>query len=375
MILRNCVKSLLSRIAVILNIGRHPPMATVPFHAAHGKVLVIMLTHLGDCVIHFPFLGQLVANRNDNFPIHIMVKAPLADVFNSSPNLMVWPFHCPWVGAGRYWSHGLEWLRLVCRLRSEHYDLIIVTHPHIFSSLTARLIGGRAYVLGYAEPSDYLLDEALPFPSGHVSERWKVLCTRLGLPPEANSGWGPFDPARCREGAAHARRSAAATAEPDRGRGDSYICLHPGAGGPTKVWPSDNFISLLGECRWLADRAVILLGADAERDACHNIEKALSPKIRVVNLCGQFGIHELAGALGGAELYIGNDSGPSHLAAYCGTSAFVIFGPSDPATWAPSGGHVRICQVGSDVFASGASVKQVKMAFSNFLDSLPTTDE
>jgi ADP-heptose:LPS heptosyltransferase len=53
-------------------------------------------------------------------------------------------------------------------------------------------------------------------------------------------------------------------------------------------------------------------------------------------------LFELACWLAGARLYIGNDSGITHLAAAVATPVVALFGPSDPAVWAPRGPHVRI---------------------------------
>ena len=53
-------------------------------------------------------------------------------------------------------------------------------------------------------------------------------------------------------------------------------------------------------------------------------------------------LYELACWLAQASLYIGNDSGITHLAAAVGTPVLAIFGPSDPTVWAPRGPHVRI---------------------------------
>ena len=63
-------------------------------------------------------------------------------------------------------------------------------------------------------------------------------------------------------------------------------------------------------------------------------EEQLEGALRFDNLA------ELAAWLAGARLYIGNDSGISHLAAAV-TSSIVLFGPTDPAIWAPRGRHVR----------------------------------
>jgi heptosyltransferase-3 len=55
---------------------------------------------------------------------------------------------------------------------------------------------------------------------------------------------------------------------------------------------------------------------------------------------------ELAALLESAGGYIGNDSGASHLAAYLGLPTTVIFGPADPARWAPFGRAVAIVRPG-----------------------------
>jgi ADP-heptose:LPS heptosyltransferase len=66
----------------------------------------------------------------------------------------------------------------------------------------------------------------------------------------------------------------------------------------------------------------------------------LENAVRIGNL------YELGCWLAGARLYIGNDSGITHLAAAAGTPVLALFGPSDPAVWAPRGPHVRAVQWG-----------------------------
>lgn len=53
-------------------------------------------------------------------------------------------------------------------------------------------------------------------------------------------------------------------------------------------------------------------------------------------------LYLLACWLARARLYIGNDSGITHLAAAVGTPVLALFGPTDPAVWAPRGPHVRV---------------------------------
>ena len=55
-------------------------------------------------------------------------------------------------------------------------------------------------------------------------------------------------------------------------------------------------------------------------------------------------LYELACWLARARLYVGNDSGITHLAAAVGTPVLALFGPSDPAVWAPRGANVRVAR-------------------------------
>jgi heptosyltransferase III len=69
---------------------------------------------------------------------------------------------------------------------------------------------------------------------------------------------------------------------------------------------------------------------------CAGPEEQLENAVRIDNL------FELACWLATARLYIGNDSGITHLAAAVGIPVVAIFGPTDPGVWAPRGERVRI---------------------------------
>jgi ADP-heptose:LPS heptosyltransferase len=63
-----------------------------------------------------------------------------------------------------------------------------------------------------------------------------------------------------------------------------------------------------------------------------------------------------------ARAAVGNDSGPTHLAAVVGCPTVALFGPTDPAVWAPVGSHVRIVGARADDGAPWADVDQVEVA-------------
>jgi len=101
------------------------------------------------------------------------------------------------------------------------------------------------------------------------------------------------------------------------------IVIHPFSGSARKNWPLKKF-------RALDDRLpkpVVWCAAPHE---------PLAGAVKIENL------YELACWLAGARAYIGNDGGITHLAAAVGTPVVAIFGPTDPAIWAPRGERVRI---------------------------------
>ena len=117
------------------------------------------------------------------------------------------------------------------------------------------------------------------------------------------------------------------------------IVIHPGSGGVAKCWPPERFDALLDRLN-NAQRSVTLLLGEVEREKldprwpqhwskkCHVVE----PKDYI----------ELADQLSRASLYIGNDSGPTHLAAQLGVPTLALFGPTDPKVWSPTGPQVRV---------------------------------
>jgi len=109
------------------------------------------------------------------------------------------------------------------------------------------------------------------------------------------------------------------------------IVLHPGAGGRRKCWPSDRFAALARLLEAEGFATAIALGP-AEQD--------LAPAFAGLRLIRDWPLSRIAALLAAATAYVGNDSGVSHLAArLCPTLA--LFGPTNPAVWAPIGRSVR----------------------------------
>jgi hypothetical protein len=109
-------------------------------------------------------------------------------------------------------------------------------------------------------------------------------------------------------------------------RGDGGLAvIHPFSGSPKKCWPLDRYQALARQLephmpvRW-----------------CAGPEERLPDAVRIADL------YELACWLATARVYIGNDSGITHLAAAVGAPVVALFGPTDPRIWAPRGRQVRV---------------------------------
>jgi heptosyltransferase III len=116
---------------------------------------------------------------------------------------------------------------------------------------------------------------------------------------------------------------------------DRPILIHPGAGAVWKRWPPDRFAHVARRLRD-AGRPVALLAGPADRAAVDAVLARIDLPV-LENLPPR----TLAAVLSHAALYIGNDSGVTHLAALVGAPTLALFGPTDPASWSPLG-RVRI---------------------------------
>jgi heptosyltransferase III len=112
-----------------------------------------------------------------------------------------------------------------------------------------------------------------------------------------------------------------------KARGD-FAVIHPFSGSARKNWPLNRFLEL-------ATRLALPVQWSA------GPQEELGDAVRFENL------YDLACWLASARVYIGNDSGITHLAAAVGTPVVAIFGPTDPVIWAPRGQRVTVVSASS----------------------------
>ncbi len=115
------------------------------------------------------------------------------------------------------------------------------------------------------------------------------------------------------------------------------LAIHPGSGSPGKNWPINRFVDLINS---VTATATFITGPAQTTEELDNI-RALA---RENNICLEHNpaYPRLAAKLANADLYLGVDSGVTHLAAAMGVPVAALFGPTDPEIWRPAGAAVTI---------------------------------
>jgi heptosyltransferase III len=128
---------------------------------------------------------------------------------------------------------------------------------------------------------------------------------------------------------------------PSAGPSPSRLAIHPGSGSPKKNWPLHHWTRLLAKLMPSFDDVLLVAGeADTE------IAQAINPLIPAdkLRLCVNRSLSDLVAELSQATLFVGHDSGVSHVAAATGIRTIALFGPTDPIIWSPNGDHVTVIQ-------------------------------
>ena len=140
------------------------------------------------------------------------------------------------------------------------------------------------------------------------------------------------------------------------------VAIHPGSGGENKNWPIDRWIELINSLD--PEFGFLLVSGEADKERTVRLHSSTVEK-RVL-LASQLPLPHLAAILGRCRLFIGHDSGISHIAAAVGTPNLLLFGPTDPRIWSPIGEHVRVLSAPEKAMA-GLSVERVIANAANLL--------
>lgn len=263
-----------------------------------SRIAVIRLRSLGDCVLTTPALALLKSYRPD-LRIGAVVENRFAGVFEGNPDVdeILPPMARPlasWRPRLALNFHGGT--RSMWLTAASGAEITAGFAHHSFSVLYNARIPRAQEILGEERRV-------------HTAEHLASAMFWMGVPrqeiPRARLFAG--------FGAAGAPRAG------------SYAVMHPFASAPEKTWPAERFLSVAEHLRGQARLEPVFLCGPADDPGVFS----------------RFGVYhnaplaEVKSLIAGAQVFIGNDSGPAHIAAAFGIPSVVLFGPSDAATWAP----------------------------------------
>lgn len=140
---------------------------------------------------------------------------------------------------------------------------------------------------------------------------------------------------------------------------DNPIAIHPGSGSPSKNWSFESWVEILRlTANEVPNSTFYIVSGEAEQevlpDFLYLVEAAGLPYRSIANRP----LPELASVLQGCRFFLGHDSGISHLAATTGIPSLLLFGPTNPAVWAPTHPSVSVHH-SVDHQLSGIAVSEV----------------
>lgn len=116
------------------------------------------------------------------------------------------------------------------------------------------------------------------------------------------------------------------------------VSIHPGSGSEAKNWPIENWMELLDGL--LGSTSIVVIAGEADDVQLRKLESKWTANPRL-KLAKSLSLPQLGGLLE-KSMFVGHDSGISHLAAAVGGNCLLLFGPTDPAIWAPLNEGVRV---------------------------------
>lgn len=289
---------------------------------------MIRLRSIGDIILLTPALCLLKAWRPD-LRVSVMVEPRFQELLENNPDVeeIVAP------AAGRGWNKIKSRWQTVRELRARHFSLCLNLHGGPTSAFLARWSGATCKV-GFHHyrgrgAYDILVPDArmiLGHPDVHTAELQAAAFFHLGLPKSEVPRARIFVSSRHYDW--WERKRAEFGLSVDQG----YVLIHPTALYATKQWAPDNF-GQIGNYLELEKRLIPIYscgpGESAVLDA---VKRAVGSPLRRLEGAS---LGEFAAALSGARLFLGNDSGPAHMAQALGRPSVVIFGSSSSVIWGP----------------------------------------
>ncbi|OFZ17805.1 MAG: hypothetical protein A2X94_04360 [Bdellovibrionales bacterium GWB1_55_8] len=306
------------------------------------KLLAIKLRALGDTVLMTAPLLEL-RRAYPNAEIHVAVESRWAPLLENHPAVdKIWPY----VRHSDKAARAKAAARLAIRLRDQHFDAVVNFHASPSSAMVSRATGARVRSVHFHGHKDKNQYSTVNIPGKGtlkpIIERDMDTVRALGL--EIPEGQMPVISLKQTE-----IYQAVARIQRDLNLPNPILGLTFGASRVTKSWPIERFAAVaVSWCKMDKGSVFAFAGPDeAERmseflkavediivNEIPNEQERFSIRNRIVSETS-VPLRQLAALLSRFAVFLGNDSGPKHVAVAVGTPTVTVFGPEDPFEWHP----------------------------------------
>ncbi|MBN1551175.1 glycosyltransferase family 9 protein [bacterium] len=316
---------------------------TTPEKIQH--LLLVRLDHVGDCVMTVPPIVRSLKNTYPDIKISLMTTHRNSELISTVEEIdQIMIYDAPWSvrpeGYSRtpvfaYISKLVKmWFKANVRKSLGRYDAVIfLSHAYwerfLFASLASVRLGFvGTYNSRRQRISEKLLTQSLPFDTSkhQLTNCYNLIECILPVQHRESKTW-----LRVSETDMHFGQSILAEAGLSS---ECIACLHPG-GGHFRSWPEERFAEI---ALWLARnksmKVAVIAGPREFHLAKHIQAKANHPDIIALMTPSYKSVMCL---MPHVKLYIGNDTGPTHIAAACGVPTLAIFGPTSNTIFSPVG--------------------------------------
>jgi predicted lipopolysaccharide heptosyltransferase III len=301
------------------------------------RVLLVRLRLIGDVVFTTPIIGALRRAWPDAH-LAYLIEPAAAPVVRHNPALN----DVVLAPRRRGWRRIRDDIQIGRRLRRERYDLVLDLHGGPRATWLTWMTGAPRRVGFAVQARQWAYTDVVPRPREirprhSVENQWDILAPVL---PDLGGPSPTRDPVTM----VHAPGADTSVDAWMRSEGlspaDELIVIHVSAGNAFRRWPLLSFVALADRLSVGGpNRRIILTSGPSEAAAAAEVVRLVRERRpatpQAVRTCGDMSLDELHALIGRAQLYIGGDSGPMHVAATTRTPIVGLYGPTLPVRSAP----------------------------------------